>query len=223
VVREQQPAELLGARRGLEVALGRGDDRALHQDVPLTGEAVGVLDARLLGEAGDERADVGEVADRGLPDRVGDVVDLEHHVDERAALEPLLGEPAGERVEDREQALGGRRAAALGLGLQPGARPQLVAALEEREDQVVLRGEVAVERHLRDAALGDDPVDADRARPVPAEQVVRRVEDPFACGRPSARGRFRCHSHRRGWYWPVSRKHSAFTVRFQTHALACPR
>jgi hypothetical protein len=104
------------------------------------------------------------VADGRLPDRVLAVVDLEHDVDERAALEVVAREPALERVEDREQALGRRRAAALRLGLQPGARPQLVAAPEEREDQVVLRGEVAVERHLRDAALRDDPVDADRAR-----------------------------------------------------------
>jgi hypothetical protein len=173
--------------------------------VPLAGERVAVLDPGLLGQAADERADPLELADRGQAHRALGLGDLDHDVDEGAALEVLLAEPVRERVEDCEQALGRGAAAALGLRLQPGARPELLAPLEEGEDQVVLRGEVAVERHLRDAALGDDPVDPDRPGAVPAEQLVGGVQDPLARGLPSADARFGNDVHPRGWYRAVPR------------------
>ena len=67
----------------------------------------------------------------------------------------------------------------------------------------------------------DDPVDPDRAGPVPAEQLVRRVEDPLARGRPTADGRFRCHSIAGEWY--RAGPTGAFSVRRRTSnvALAC--
>ena len=101
-------------------------------------------------------------------------------------------EPLAEDVEDRQQPPGRGVGARLGLGLQPRARPALLAALEEREDELVLRREVAVERHLRRTRLGDDPVDAHRLGPVPAEELVRGLEDPLTA---TAGG---CHAHR--WY-----------------------
>ena len=60
------------------------------------------------------------------------------------------------------------------------ARPALLAQLEEGQDEVVLGREVAIERHLRHARLGDDPVDADRPRAVPAEEPVRGLEHALA-------------------------------------------
>ena len=79
--------------------------------------------------------------------------------------------------------------AGLGPGLQPRARPALLAAFEEREDELVLRREVAVERHLRRTRLGDDPVDPHRLGSVPAEEFVGGLEDPLTatggCHSPS--------------------------------------
>jgi hypothetical protein len=57
--------------------------------------------------------------------------------------------------------------------------PQLLAALEEGEHQVLLRVEVAVERLPRDARAGDDRVDPHRLDPLAGEEVVGRVEDPL--------------------------------------------
>ena len=51
--------------------------------------------------------------------RVAAVVELEHHVDERAALEVVEGEPFAEDVEDRQQTGRRRVRPALDLGLQP--------------------------------------------------------------------------------------------------------
>ena len=70
--------------------------------------------------------------------------------------------------------------AALDLGLQPAARPALLAGGEEGDDQLVLGREVAVQRHLRRARLVDDAVHADGARAVLGEQLVGRVQDPLA-------------------------------------------
>src|SRR5581483_1312092 len=100
---------------------------------------------------------------------------LEQHVDEGARLEVGAVEPLVEEVEDREQALSGRPAAAARLGLDPPARPALLAPLEEREHEVVLRGEVAVERRLGDGGPLDHLVDADVADAAPGEELVRRL------------------------------------------------
>ena len=89
-------------------------------------------------------------------------------------------EPAVEHVEDGQQALGGVAGAALDLGDQPSLRPQLLAALEDGEDEVVLGAEVAVEGHLGHAGLVDDRVDADRADAVAAEEPVRGRQDALA-------------------------------------------
>ena len=92
-------------------------------------------------------------------------------------------------VEDRQQPGGGIICPAHHLLLQPGARPALLAQLEEREHEVVLGGEVPVERHLRDARPADDRVDADRLDSSGAEQLVRGLEDALATARHSSRRR----------------------------------
>ena len=79
----------------------------------------------------------------------------------------------------------GSGGADLDLGLEPVAGPALLAAGEEREDELVLRGEVPVERHLRDARRGDDRVHAHRADAVAGKELVCRLEDPRRAGGPT--------------------------------------
>src|SRR5262249_52115813 len=63
------------------------------------------------------------------------------------------------------------------LRLQPTARPELRALLEEREHELLLAAEVPIERHARDAGLLDDRVDADCADSVAREEIVGCRED----------------------------------------------
>ena len=49
-----------------------------------------------------------------------------------------LAKPAVEDVEDRQQLLARVRRAPRGLGLQPVARPHLLAPLQKREHQILL-------------------------------------------------------------------------------------
>jgi hypothetical protein len=90
---------------------------------------------------------------------------------------PSESEPPAERVEDGQRALGRIRAQALDLSAQP-RPPALVAPAQEGHDQVVLGGEVAVERRLGDPCVGDDRVDADGRDPLAVERLRRGVEDP---------------------------------------------
>ena len=86
--------------------------------------------------------------------------------------------PRVERVEEGEQPVVGSGGEAGNLDLEPVPRPSLFAEVEKREHEVGLRGEVAVQRHLRHPRFRDDPVDADGPNPVAAEQLVRGVQDP---------------------------------------------
>jgi hypothetical protein len=63
--------------------------------------------------------------------------------------------------KSRQQLLLGSGPAAFRLRLDKPHRPPLLAALEERDDEVVLGGEVSVERGLGDTRAPDDLVDAD--------------------------------------------------------------
>ena len=139
-----------------------------------------ILDARRRRQLADVRSDVRQVHDACLADRVVDVVELQQRRDERAALEVVAGEPLREDLEDRQQLPGWRRRARLRLGLDPAPGPALLAQSEERQREVVLGGEVAVQRHLRDGGLGGDRVDPDRPNSGAAEELVGRVEDAFA-------------------------------------------
>ena len=59
-------------------------------------------------------------------------------------------------------------------------RPALLAALQERQDEFVLRPEVPVQRCSGYAGRLDDLVDAHIADPAMSEQVIGRGEDAFA-------------------------------------------
>ena len=113
-------------------------------------------------------------------ERAVGIADLEQDVDERAALEIVAPEPLVEHVEDREQLLAGLRCPPLDLGFQPVLGPQLLAALEEREHEVVLRREVPVQRQGATPARADDIVEPDRADSLLREQLVGGREDAFA-------------------------------------------
>src|SRR5215218_7830497 len=62
---QQQRTDFPGTRGGQGVALTGGDDRALHEDVPLARERVGVLDAGGESELDQEIADPREMLDAG--------------------------------------------------------------------------------------------------------------------------------------------------------------
>jgi hypothetical protein len=139
-----------------------------------------VCDARFGRELLDERTDLREVARARAVQLALRVGDLQQDVDERAALEVVALEPLVEDVEDREQSLAGIDGSPLDCALKPVPGPALLAALEEREHERVLGGEVPVQGHPRDPGLLDDRVDADRADALTGEELVGGVEDALA-------------------------------------------
>jgi hypothetical protein len=100
----------------------------------------------------------------------------------------LTKEPLVEEVEDREQLLLGGRAAPPRLGLDPAMRPALLPLLQEREDELVLRGEVAVERGLRDRGALDHLLDSHRTHPAAREELVGTRQDAVAGDRLGTHG-----------------------------------
>src|SRR3982074_3573803 len=85
---------------------------------------------------------------------------LEQRVDERACFVVLAPKPLVECVENGEKLLLRSRSAEFRLYLYKLESPALLAALEEGEDEVVLGGEVSVERRLGDPGALDQLVDA---------------------------------------------------------------
>jgi hypothetical protein len=145
-------------------------------------ELFGLAQPGLLREPADDGADVCEVNGAGPADRGLAVVHLEQQVDERAPLEVLALEPLAEEVEDREQLVLGRVAASARLGFHPVLGPDLLALLQEGEHEVVLGGEVPVQRGLCDLRPRDHLVDADRPDALAREEVVRAGQDAVARG-----------------------------------------
>src|SRR2546421_5979199 len=85
---------------------------------------------------------------------------LEHYIDERARLEVFAVEPLVEDVEDGQQSLLRVRATADGTCFDEVLGPALLAELQEREHELVLGGEVTIERRGRDTSALDHLVDA---------------------------------------------------------------
>src|SRR5204863_4437486 len=102
--------------------------------------------------------------------------------DERAALEVRLVEPLVEDVEDREELVDRRRAAAARARLDATVRPELFPSVQEGDHEIVLPAEMLVERCLGDGGPLDDLVDADAADAPPREELVGAVEDSRASG-----------------------------------------
>ena len=150
---DEDMAQSLRPAGRFEVTLTGLDDRPLHEDVPGHGEACRVPEGGLLREAPNHLADVLEVSRLCAGDLVAvGSVELEEHVDERAPLEVLLMEPLVEEVEDGQELFLGGVPSPLGLGLNPFPGPALLPLLEEREDEVVLGGEVPVDLALEASA-----------------------------------------------------------------------
>jgi hypothetical protein len=124
------------------------------------------------------------VLDGGLVDGMLPVIDLDHGREEGATLEVRLGEPVREDVEYRQQLLAGSLTAPGALGFQPIVCPKLLAPAQEFDNQVILRREIAVERHLRRPGPGDDGVHADGPDSFTAEKLISRPAHPLAPGVP---------------------------------------
>jgi hypothetical protein len=155
-------------------------DRALHEDVPFPRERVDIADAALGGQSFDIAADIRQVPDGCPVNRVLPVVNFDHRGQECATFEVRLGEPLRKHVKDCQQPLAGSVTAALAFRLQPVPGPELLAAAQKVEDQVILGRKVPVEGHLRRAGPGGDRVHADRPHAFPAEQLVRCPAYPLA-------------------------------------------
>src|SRR5262249_30274759 len=96
-------------------------------------------------------------------------------------------------VEDREQALLGLARAGDRPGFDEVARPALFAQIQKREHELVLGGEVAIQRRLGDPRPSDHFVDADRPNPAPATQLIRAAEDALPRLSAPYRGLKRLH------------------------------
>ena len=105
---------------------------------------------------------------------------LDQRVGEEAALVVVAPEPLVEEIEDGEEPTFRCRLALLHLPREPLVRPDLLAQLERCDRELVLRAEVPVESHLRNAGLGDDAVDADGRQPVSREQLVGGLQQALA-------------------------------------------
>jgi hypothetical protein len=177
---QQQHAELTSRRRRRGVALVGRHDRALHENVPLPREALHVGHPGLLGELPQIYPDVLEVLHARPAHRAPQVVHRHHRGEERAAFEIGAGEPFREQIEDGEQLVLRTLATQSALALEPFLGPQPLTPAKEIENEVVLRREVAVQRHLRGARTRDHGVDTDVPHPVAAEQLIGGAANPIA-------------------------------------------
>jgi hypothetical protein len=91
-----------------------------------------------------------------------------------------LAEPFREHVKYRQQLLARAMTAPLALGFKPILGPELLAAAQEVDNQVILGRKIPVQRHLRRASLGDDGIDSHRPDTFTAEQIVGGPAYPFA-------------------------------------------
>src|SRR5882762_8095372 len=179
--REEQRSHLLCPPRRFPVTRVGGDDGAHHHDLQLPCECVGVAHARIRGQLPQERAYRLDVGFRGLSNRVPSLAVLEQRFDKRAGLEIGPTEPFVEDIENSKQPLGRCVGAVFHLLLQPGARPQLLAAAQEGEGEVLLGGIVAIQRHLRHARARADGIDSYCTDTVPGKELVRGPVDALSC------------------------------------------
>ena len=151
-VSQHERGDLARAPRRLAVALAGGDDRALHEDVPLVREPLGVGDAGLAPRARPRsarmRASWSALARcTGLP---GSAVSSSTLMNEQPSKSSRRNHSSktSKIASSRSAGSAARRSASL---LEPVLGPALLAALEEREHELVLGAEVAIQRHPRDA------------------------------------------------------------------------
>src|SRR3954471_15837818 len=100
-----------------------------------------------------------------------------HRVDEGAAVEAFLLEPVLQHVEDADQLVPGRPAKLVQRRLEP-SPPCFAFPFQHGEDKALLGAELIVQRHLGDARLRQDLVDARGVDPMKAEQACGGIEKP---------------------------------------------
>src|SRR6266576_5770696 len=161
---QEQHAESPSVTGGRKVALVGGHDRALHENVPLSSKCVGVRDTGLGRERLDEFPDVGQVLNTRLPNWALRILDLDHCRQECTAVEIRISEPFAKHLEYGQQPGLRSISPVLRLGLQPFPRPQLLTPPQEVQYQLVLRAEIAIQRHFRRAGVSDNGVDSDTLR-----------------------------------------------------------
>ena len=110
---QQELTEFTGPGGRRYVALMRRHDRTLHEDVPFPCEGIRIADTALGGKAFDIAANIRQMPDGRLMNRMLPVVDFDHGSQECATLEVRAAEPLGKHVKDRQQPLTGSFAAAL--------------------------------------------------------------------------------------------------------------
>ena len=186
---------LLHLRRPEQVARGKaggigdagiarhhgGDDGAVDQQRELMGQHFRLGRAHLSGELFDMRQHHLLVAQRDAAELLRVLVVLGDRVDEGAAVEAFLAEPALQRRKNPLQ-LRLRVAAAIFHRADEPFAPRLAFALQHGMHEVGLRSEQFVERGLGGAGLVDDGVDAGGVDAVLAEQMRRRAEQATARG-----------------------------------------
>lgn len=166
---------------GYEIALTGGHDRATDEDLELVREGTRFTQERLLGKFAQELIDPFEGRHGRGSYRGGALVDLQHRVYEQAASEAVVPEPLVEDLDESGGTFIRCRRSQGGLGIEQPVRPEHLVALEDRDDEVVLRAEVPVERSLRHARVTDDAVDADRGEAFSCAEFVSRAKDSLAC------------------------------------------
>ena len=102
-------------------------------------------------------------------------------LDEHAAPVTPFGEPLAEGVVHGEQPFPGRAADLVHPAVEPVAEV-FVAKAQGGEDQVFLGAEVLVDRGLRHAGLGGQPVHASRVEAVLVEDLQRLPHQFVALG-----------------------------------------
>src|SRR5579859_246405 len=153
----------------------RPHDGALHDDHRLGRDLGGRGQGQAFGQLGDIQFQLAFVLD-GLGKFAAG---LGHRIDEGAAAEIRLAEPFRQGAGDRGEAFFGEAAFDRGAELP---HPYFVAGFEEGADQVVLRREVPIERHLGDAGFGDDLVDSGGADAVAVKQAQGGGKDAVLGG-----------------------------------------
>src|SRR5690606_26864534 len=100
-------------------------------------------------------------------------------VDECASVELWPVTPCLDRMDIGNQRVLARFNAGRDFGLEPGS-VTFVPSAERRQYQIVLGREVLVERHLGDARLGQDSIDAGAVKALNREKAQRSIDKPVA-------------------------------------------
>ncbi|CAM2166974.1 hypothetical protein PSAC2689_160041 [Paraburkholderia sacchari] len=167
------------------------------QQREFVGERSGVGRVGGLREFVQPRDQLRLVVGHALPCWMRGVRKLRRDVDERAATVIGRGGALREILEILDQLPGGIAGMLRNARLEA-LEKALVAALQIRDHQIVLRRELPVQAHLVDARAFDHGFDANRAHAFPIEQFVRREQQMLLGTRPGRLGTGAARAHRAG-------------------------